>query len=452
MKSKKLLIRILFSILFITTLLVFSIRKVREEKKIEVSNVETESDSAIDTTSEKLTDNETADLDELEEDMVQEFPIEHTVKLSSELSLDSPFQKLLATSNVEITSIARSGRKYVTLNSVCSIIPEFKGETYNELKKKFDSLKLEICVKDEFTVTEDSKLLSEQKVQLDIYPERSMLIYSDEEDHEYGISFGEYILYKNDKDIIFEGINYYDRTYYKLVFEGDGKLHISEKYNVDVANESIIVHTSKDFTVTLEGKWLKIWQYRKVVYQTEIPKPANENEELFANTHPKKELGKYYGKGKPYVDEDGNLIQLKIAPASTKLNVECLVLASDVAEIVSEQFGRVFAFKDKSGNYFAELLDEYDFGKEAVELCQENISTLSFEIEKSNSDKLESLWLRIWLKDQKEAVYIEVYTPSNPVLIDDELKDSITNNTYYDVSECETSYNEIVAEMQRLEK
>ncbi len=272
-----------------------------------------------------MEDNETADLDELEEDMVQEFPIEHTVKLSSELSPDSPFQKLLATCNVKITNITEGGYKYVTLDSICSIIPEFKGETYNELKEKFDSLKLEMHVRDEFTVTEDSKLLSEQKVRLDIYPERSMLIYS-EEDHECGISFGEYILYKNDKDIIFEGIDYYDRTYYKLVFEGDGKLHISEKYNVDVPNESIIVHASKDFTVTLEGKWLKIWQYGKVVCQTEIPKPANENEELFANTHPKKELGKYYGEGKPYVDEDGNLIQLKITPASTELNVECLVL------------------------------------------------------------------------------------------------------------------------------
>lgn len=324
MKSKKLLIKRLILILFITTL-VLSIRKVREEKKIEVSNVETESDTAIDTTSEELEDNETADLDELEEDMVQEFPIEHTVKLSSELSPDSPFQKLLATGNVKITNITEGGYKYVTLDSICSIIPEFKGETYNELKEKFDSLKLEMHVRDEFTVTEDSKLLSEQKVRLDIYPERSMLIYS-EEDHECGISFGEYILYKNDKDIIFEGIDYYDRTYYKLVFEGDGKLHISEKYNVDVPNESIIVHTSKDFTVTLEGKWLKIWQYGKVVCQTEIPKPANENEELFANTHPKKELGKYYGEGKPYVDEDGNLIQLKITPASTELNVECLVL------------------------------------------------------------------------------------------------------------------------------
>ncbi len=450
MKSKKFLLKMLISILFIATL-GLSIRKVREEKKVEVSNVETESNTAIDTTSEEFEDNETANLDELEEDMAQEFPREHTVELSSESSPDSPFQKLLATGNVEITNISKGGWKYVTLNSVCSIIPEFKGETYNELKEKFDSLKLEICVKDEFTVTEDSKILSEQKVQFDIYPERSILIYS-EEGHEYGISFGEYILYKNDQDIIFEGINYYDRTYYKLVFEGDGKLHISEKYNVDVANESIIVHTSKDFTVTLEGKWLKIWQYGKVVCQTEIPKPANENEELFANTYPKKELGKYYGKGKPYVDEDGNLIQLKIAPISTELNVECLVLASDVAEIVSEQFGRVFTFKDKSGNYFAELLDEYDFGKEAVELCQENISTLSFEIEKSNSDKLESLWLRVYLKKQKKVVYIEVYTPSNSVFIDDELEELITNNIYYDVSECETSYNKIVAEIQRLEK
>ena len=448
MKSKKLLITMLISIFFITTLVVSSIRKVRDEKKIEVSNVET--DTAIDATAEELANNETADLDELEEDMMQEFPIEHTVKLSSDLSPNSPFQKLLATGNVKITSSATGRYKYVTLDSVCSIIPEFKGETYNEMKEKFDSLKLEICVKDEFTVTEDSKILSEQKVQFDIYPERSMLIYS-EDDHEKGISFGEYILYKNDKDIIFKGIDYYDRSYYKLVFERDGKLHISEKYNVDVPNESIIVHTSKDFTVTLEGKCLKIWQYGKVVCQAEIPKPANENEELFENTYPEKKLGKYYGKGKPYVDEDGNLIQLKIAPSSTELNVEYLVLASDVAEIVSEQFGSVFAFKDKSGNYFAELLDEDDFGKETVKLCQENISTLTFEIWKSNSGKLESLWLRVCLKEQKKAVYIEVYTPSNPVLID-ELEDSITNNIYYDVSECEKSYNEIVAEMQRLEK
>lgn len=439
----------LILILFITTLLVLSVRKVREEKKTEVS-VETESDTAIEATSEELEDNETANLDELEEDMAQEFPIEHTVKLSSELSPHSPFQKLLATGNVEITHVAPKCT-YVTLNSVYSIIPEFKGETYNELKEKFDSLNLELCVKDEFTVTEDSKILSGQKVQFDIYPERSILIYS-KEDYEAGISFGEYILYKNDKDIIFEGIDYYDRTYYKLVFEEDGKLHISEKYNVDVPNESIVVHTSKDFTVTLEGKWLKIWQYGKVVFQAEIPKPANENEELFANTYPEKKLGKYYGKGKPYVDEDGNLIQLKIAPASTELNLECLVLASDVAEIVSDQFGSVFVFKDKSGNYFAELLDEDDFGKEAVELCQENISTLIFEIKKSNSDKLESLWLRVWLKEQEKVVYIEVYTPSNPVLINDELEESITNNIYYDVSECETSYNEIVAEIQQLEK
>lgn len=448
MKSKKLLIKMLVSILFITTL-VLSIRKVREEKKIEVSNVEAKSNTAIDTTSEELEDNETADLDELEEDMVQEFPIEHTVKLSSELSPDSPFQKLLATGNVKITNIAASGRKYVTLNSVCSIIPEFKDKTYNELKEKFDSLKLEICVKDEFTVTEDSKILSEQKVQFDIYPESGILIYSEEE-HEYGISFGEYILYKNDKDIIFEGIDYYDRTYYKLIFEGDGKLHISEKYNVDVPNENIIVHTSKDFTVTLEGKWLKIWQYGKVVCQTEIPKPANENEELFVNTYPQKNLGKYYGEGKPYVDEDGNLIQLKIAPDSTELNLECLVLASDIEKIVSDEFETVF--KDKSGNYFVELFDEDGFGKEAVELCQENISTLIFAIRKSNSDKLESLYLSVWLKDPKEEVRIKVYTPSNSVFIDDELENSITNNIYYDVSECEKSYNEIVAEMQRLEK
>lgn len=451
MKSKKLLVGMIISILLIATM-VLSIRKVRGEKKIEVSNVETESDIVIDATAEELADKETADLDELEEDMVQEFPVEHTIKFSSELSPDSPFQKLLATGNVKITSIAASGRKYVALNSVCSIIPEFKGETYNKLKEKFDSLKLEICVKDEFNVTEDSKILSEQEVQLGIYPESGTLIYS-EDDHEKGISFGEYILYKNDKDIIFEGIDYYDRTYYKLVFEGDGKLHISEKYNVDVPNESIIVHTSKDFTVTLEGKSLKIWQYGKVVCQAEIPKPANENEELFANTYPEKKLGKYYGEGKPYVDEDGNLIQLKIAPGSTELNVEYLVLASDVAEIVSEKsFGRAFAFKDKSGNYFAELLDEDYFGKEAVKLCQENISTLTFEISKSNSGKLESLWLRIWLKEQKKAVYIEVYTPSNPVLIDDELEDSITNNIFYDISECEKSYNEMVAEMQQLEK
>ncbi len=448
MKSKKLLITmIIISILFITTL-VLSIRKVREEKKIEVSNVETE--TAIDEVAEELADNETADLGEMEEDMVQEFPIEHTVKLSSNLSPDSPFQQLLATGNVKITSITKAGYKYVTLDSVRSIIPEFKGETYNELKEKFDSLKLEICVKDEFSITEDSKILSEQKVWFYIYPERSMLIYS-EDGHEKGISFGEYILYKNGEDIIFEGIDYYERIYYKLVSEGDGKLHISEKYNVDVPNESIIVHTSKDFTVTLEGKYLKIWQYRKVVYQTEIPKPANENEELFGNTYPQKKLGTYYGTGKPYVDEDGNLIQLKIAPGSTELNVEYLVLASDVAEIISDQFGRAFAFKDKSGNYFAELLDEDDFGKEAVKLCQENISTLTFEIEKSNSDKLESLWLRVWLKKQETAVYIEVYTPSNPVPIY-KLVDSIANKTYYDVSECENSYNEIVAEMQQLEK
>lgn len=170
------------------------------------------------------------------------------------------------------------------------------------------------------------------------------------------------------------------------------------------------------------------------------------------NTYPQKKLGKYYGEGKPYVDEDGNLIQLKIAPGSTELNVEYLVLASDVAEIVSESFGRIFTFKDKSGNYFAELLDEDYFGKEAVKLCQENISTLSFEIHKSNSGELESLWLSVWLKDQKKAVYIEVYTPSNSVFINDELEDSITNNIYYDVSECEKSYNEIVAEIQRLEK
>lgn len=448
MESKKLLISMLISMLLIATL-VLSIRKVREEKKIEVSNVET--DTVIDATAEELVDKETVYLDELEEDMVQEFPIEHTEKLSSKLSPDSPFQQLLATGNVKITNISKGGCKYVTLDSVRSIIPEFKGETYNELKERFDSLKLEIWVRDEFNVTEDSKILSEQKVQLDIYPERSMLIYS-EDDHKCGISFGEYILYKNDKNIIFEGIDYYDRSYYKLVFEGDGKLHISEKYNVDVPNESIIVHTSKDFTVTLEGKWLKIWQYGKVVCQAEIPKPANENEELFANTYPEIKLGKYYGKGKPYVDEDGNLIQLKIAHGSTELNVEYLVLASDVAEIVSDQFGRVFVFKDKSGNYFAELLDEDDFGKETVKLCQENISTLTFEIWKSNSGKLESLWLKVWLKEQKKAVYIEVYTPSNPVLIDDELEDLIANNIYYDVSECETSYNEIVAKMQRLEK
>lgn len=449
MKSKKrLLITMLISILFITTL-VLSIRKVREEKKIEVLNVETE--TAIDEVAEELADNETANLDELEEDMVQEFPIEHTEKLSSKLSPDSPFQKLLATSNVEITDISAGGYKYVTLDSVRSIIPEFKDETYNELKEKFDSLKLGIYIRDEFNVTEDSKILSEQKVQFDIYPERSILIYS-EDDYKKGISFGEYILYKNDKDIIFEGIDYYERSYYKLVFEGDGKLHISEKYNVDVPNESIIVHTSKDFTVTLEGKFLKIWQYGRVVCKAEIPKPANENEELFGNTYPQKKLGKYYGKGKPYVDEDGNLIQLKIAPGSTELNVEYLVLASDVSEIISDQFGRAFVFKDKSGNYFAELLDEDDFGKEAVELCQENISTLFFEIKESNSGELKSLWLKVWLKDPKEVVYIEVYTPSNPVLIDYELKDSIRNTIYYDVSECETLYNEIVAEMQRLEK
>ena len=139
MKSKKFLLKMLISILFIATL-GLSIRKVREEKKIEVSNVETESNTAIDATSEELEDNETADLDELEEDMVQEFPIEHTVKLSSELSPDSPFQKLLATGNVEITNIFEGGWKYVTLNSVYSIIPEFKSETYNEMKEKFDSL------------------------------------------------------------------------------------------------------------------------------------------------------------------------------------------------------------------------------------------------------------------------------------------------------------------------
>ncbi len=56
------------------------------------------------------------------------------------------------------------------------------------------------------------------------------------------------------------------------------------------------------------------------------------------------------------------------------------------------------------------------------------------------------------LERPKKVVYIEVYTPSNSVFIDDELEDSITNNIYYDVSECEKSYNEIVAEMQRLEK
>ena len=208
MKSKKLLIKMLIWILFITTL-VLIIRKVREEKKIEVS-----SDTAIDARSE---DNKTADLDELEEDMMQEFPIEHTTNLSSvELSPASPFQKLLATGNVEITDVAPKCT-YVALDSVRSIIPEFKGKTYNNMKKKFDSLKLDICVKDEFTVTEDSKILSEQKVRSDIYPERSMLIYSEEE-HEMGISFGEYILYN------------YERTYYKLVFEGDSKLHISEKY------------------------------------------------------------------------------------------------------------------------------------------------------------------------------------------------------------------------------
>ena len=446
MKSKKWLIKMLLILILFITTLVFSIR-VREKEKNASSLKFVASLSAVNCS----IFYETADLDELEEDMVQKFPIEHTtVKLSSNLSPNSPFQKLLATGNVKITSIATGRYKYVTLDSVRSIIPEFKGKTYNEMKEKFDSLKLEILVKDEFTVTEDSKILSEQKVRLGIYPERSILIYS-EEDYEAGISFGEYILYKNDKDIIFEGIDYYERNYYKLVFEGDGKLHISEKYNVDVPNESIIVHTSKDFTVTLEGKLLEIWQYGKIVYWTEIPKPANENEELFANTYPQKKLGKYYGKGKPYVDEYGNLIQLKIAPDSTELNVEYLVLASDVEEIVSERFGGVFVFKDKSGNYFAELFDEDDFGKEAVKLCQENISTLTFEIEKSNSDKLESLWLRIWLKEQKKAVYIEVYTPSNPTLID-ELEDLITNNIYYDVSECEKSYNEIVDKIQRLEK
>lgn len=444
MKLKKLLITILISILLITALFL-GIRKVREEKKLEASNVET--DTAIDEVTEELADNETAYLDK--KDMVQEFPIEHTEKLSSKLSPDSPFQNLLATGNVKITCITAGGYQYVTLDSVRSIIPEFKGETYNELKEKFDSLKLEICVKDEFNVTKDSKILSEQKVQFDIYPESSMLTYS-EDDHEKGISFGEYILYKNDKDIIFEGIDYYERCFYKLVFEGDGKLHISEKYNVDVPNESIIVHTSKDFTVTLEGKCLKIWQYGKVVYRTEIPKPANENEELFVNTDPQIELGKYYGTGEPYVDEDGNLIQLKIAPSSTELNVEYLVLTSDVADIVSEEFGRVFAFKDKSGNYFAELLDEDYFGKETVKLCQENISTLTFEIKRTNSDKLESLWLRILLKKQETAVHIEVYTPSDPVPIY-KLEDSIANKTYYDVSECENSYNEIVAEIQQLE-
>lgn len=446
MKSKKMLITIvLISILFITTL-VLSIRKVIEEKKIEVST-----NTAIDETEEELADNETTNLDKLEEDMTQEFPIEHTVKLSSEISPDSPFQKLLATNNVKITCIAPSGHKYVTLDSVRSIIPEFKGETYNELKEKFDSLKLEICVKDEFNVTEDSKILSGQKVGFDIYPERSVLRYF-KDDHEYGITFDEYILYKNDKDIILEGIDYYYRSYYKLVFEGDGKLHIFEKYNVDVPNESIIVHTSKDFTVTLEGKFLKVWQYGKVVYRAEIPKPVNENEELFRNTYPQKKLGKYYGVGKPYVDEDGNLIQLKIAPDSTELNVEYLVLASDVAEIVPYQFCSDLVFKDKSGNYFVELLDENDFGKETVKICQENISTLIFEIEKSNSGELKSLWIRVWLKEQERAVYIKAYTPSNSVLIDDELKNLITNNIYHDISECETSYNEIVAKIQRLEK
>lgn len=439
MKSKKLpIITMLISILVIT-ILVLSIRKVIEEKKIEVSTVKT--DTAIDMVRKVSTVKTNTAID-----MVQEFPIEHTEKLSSTLSPDSPFQKLLATDNVKITCITESGCKYVTLDSVRSIIPEFKGETYKELKEKFDSLKLELRIRDEFDVTEDSKILSEQKVQFDIYPERSMLIYY-EDNHEKGISFDEYILYKNDKDIIFEGIDYYERSYYKLVFEGDGKLHISEKYNVDVPNKSIIVHTSKDFTVTLEGKWLKIWQYGKVVCCTEIPNPTNENEELFKNSYPQKNLGKYYGVGKPYVDEDGNLIQLKIAPGSTELNVEYLVIASDVAEIVSDQFGSAFVFRDKSGNYFAELLDEDDFGKETVKLCQENISTLTFRIVESNS----SLWLSVWLKEQKETVDFKVYTPSNPVLID-ELKNLITNNIYYDVSECEKAYNEIITEMQQLEK
>ncbi len=447
MKSKNTLIGIAIVLFVICILIDTGSGKASDATEVE----------SLMSTEEELGKSKTEDLDELKEDIVEEVPIEHMEKLSSELSPDSPFQKLLTTGDVEITSIAPNGRKYVTLDSVRSIIPEFKGETYNELKEEFNSLKLQICVKDEFNVTENSQILSGQKVRLDIYPERSILIYP-KDDHEAGISFCEYILYKNGKDTILEGIDYYDRTYYKLISEGNGKLHIAEKYNVDVPNESIIVHTSKDFTVTLEGKWLKIWQYGKVFCLAEIPKPANENEELFSNTYPKKESGKYYGIGKPYVDENGNLIQLKIASGSTELNVECLVLASDVAQIVSDEFDIVF--KDKSGNYFVELLDEDDFGKETVELCQENIRALRLirrQLRRqSNSDKLfESLWLEVWLKDSKKSVRIKVYTPSNPVPIDGELEEklnSIENNTYYDVSECETSYNEIVAEMQRLEK
>ena len=145
MKLKNLLIIVVMIFMFSGCNDVSKYSDIKRSKKVELfATVESDKASNVAEVNSRISleeesaDSETTDFNKLTE--AKEFPIEHTANLSSvELSPDSPFQKLLATGDVEITDVAQKCT-YIALDSVRSIIPEFKGKTYNNMKEKFDSL------------------------------------------------------------------------------------------------------------------------------------------------------------------------------------------------------------------------------------------------------------------------------------------------------------------------
>lgn len=360
----------------------------------------------------------------------------------------------------ETTSVVSLIADSACLREINDMILPLEGETYLERQKNFvaiDNINVNLLL----YASNKGEIFQESNINF-LITEKMAVITIDEKT----LNFISYIIYKNENgDIIFEGIDSI-RNYYEFIFTTQQELIARGGENVDILNQnSTIVRTCDKGTIILEDDTLQLWCYGDLLCESYIPEPSKEyRRKLFLTDN-------------LYIDTLGNVVLVQTYETDDgELSIEYETLAYYVEEIVPafSDFGKEFVFKDKIGNYGLLLISNREslsyanfsfnyypsssFEKLNTEriiwLDDENIESVRFISWSTSDDSAGETVLNCWYIEYTVKNYgtIDggiVYTPANPVTINNEILMELQQP--FTVEEYETKFEELKQKTKELD-
>ena len=358
-----------------------------------------------------------------------------------------------------------------SLESVMCQINPLDGDTYRQRQNNFE--KIDIFVQEEVVISPLSDCFPEKTVDISIYETKSIITILNEEREEEEIQlFMPYNLYRKDEEIILEGVDRDTRKYYEYHFQNEN-WYVYGGENVDVPNEEkdFIFLTFCNGTYTLKGNELTFWNFLSKEVTGEIPEPAEPKDVVLCKNGYGCTVdfeGYYYGL--PYIDKNGNIINLLITAESeiwSKSNpndifindIDYNIIASNVKKIIDpNDYGSSerIVYQTKAGNYKMAIVSDEGNLHKVIDLNEETVSKVQFVTWGGFSGATGNSWIYaldvMYDVDGYGKVCNSFYDIKNDIILNESTKrlESLIEGEF-SVSEFKERYPKVIQEIKKFE-